>query len=154
MREAIGNTFIVNLLLIFIAVMSALLIGSIGYSKAFKVKNRIIYILEKYEGYTAVAQTEINASLRDIGYPIAANNRQCPSPAAMGADRTVYGGSPAGMDYHYCIYEYENIGTQGKGHYYGVITFMHFDIPLIGNYLQFQVRGKTRTMLDITDFNN
>ena len=43
MREAIGNTFIVNLLMVFLGVMSALLVGSVSYSKAFKVKNRIIY---------------------------------------------------------------------------------------------------------------
>ena len=84
MREAVGNTFIVNLLLVFLGVMSALLIGSISYSKAFKVKNRIIYIIEKYGDWDVTAggenlvQAEIEANLRDIGYHLALANRECP----------------------------------------------------------------------------
>lgn len=159
MREAIGNTFIVNLLMVFIGVMSALLIGSVSYSKAFKVKNRIVYTIEKYGGWnvktstgTNVVQAEIEASLKEIGYPLVlANSFTGGCPSKSGAS-LVYGGSGARTStYHYCVYEYNN----EKGHYYGVTTFMHFDIPLIGNYLEFPVSGKTKTMYDVgAHYNN
>lgn len=154
MREAIGNTFIVNLLLVFIGVMSALLIGSISYSKAFKVKNRIIYTIEKYGDWdvktssgTNVVQAEIEASLKDIGYPLVlANPLRGGCPNKTGAT-LVYGGQSDGSDetYHYCVYEYQN----ERGKYYGVTTFMHFDIPLIGSYLEFPVSGKTKSLYDV-----
>lgn len=160
MREAIGNTFIVNLLMVFIAVMSALLIGSISYSKAFKVKNRIIYTIEKYGGWDSggsnIVRTEIEASLRDIGYQLklanssfySSGNKWC--PRKNGVD-PVYGYKGQVITYHYCVYEYNN----EKGHYYGVTTYMHFDIPLIGNYVEFPIYGETRSLYDVGGhFNN
>ncbi len=159
MREAIGNTFIVNLLLIFLGVMSALLIGSISYSKAFKVKNRIIYTIEKYgawdvtstRGSTVVnlVQAEVESSLKDIGYHLAVANTSCPNRAG---GTVVYGNSNNGITtYRYCVYEYNN----EKGHYYGVATFMHFDFPLIGNYVEFPVYGETKSIYDVeVHYNN
>ena len=46
MREAIGSAFLVNLILVFMGVISALIVGSISYSKAYKAKDRIIYVIE------------------------------------------------------------------------------------------------------------
>lgn len=154
MREAIGNTFIVNLLLVFLGVMSALLIGSISYSKAYKVKNRIIYTIEKYGGWNVVSpttgtnlvQAEIESSLKDIGYSLAlANSVLGGCPNRNGAS-LVYGGVTSKTTYHYCVYEY----TNEKGIYYGVTTFMHFDIPLIGNYIEFPVYGETKSLYTIS----
>ncbi len=155
MREAIGNTFIVNLLLIFLGVMSALLIGSISYSKAFKVKNRIIYTIQKYGGWdievngSNVVQAEIEASLKDIGYHLVLANYDCPNREGG----TLLYGEPgtSKLTYHYCVYEFNN----EKGHYFGVVSFMHFDIPLIGSYLQFPVYGETKSIYNVEiNYNN
>ena len=162
MREAIGNTFIVNLLMVFIGVMSALLIGSVSYSKAFKVKNRIIYTIEKYGGWnvttsagTNVVKAEIEANLKEIGYPLVVSNPFIGGCPNRNGATLVYGGNSGSNKYentyHYCVYEYKN----EKGLYYGVTTFMHFDIPLIGNYLEFPVNGKTKTLYDVgINYNN
>lgn len=161
MREAMGNSFIVNLLMVFLGVMSALLIGSVSYSKAFKVKNRIIYTIEKYGGWDVytqdghnVVKAEIEANLKEIGYPLVLSNPfigGCPSRA--GAELK-YGGNSGGSTantYHYCVYKYQS----EKGEYYGVTTFMHFDIPLLGNYIEFPVSGKTKALYDVkTSYNN
>lgn len=162
MREAIGNTFIVNLLMVFLGVMSALLVGSVSYSKAFKVKNRIIYTIERYGGWNVrtgdgsynLVQSEIEASLKEIGYPLVVSNPfagGCPNRSGA---TIVYGGNTGGTSkntYHYCVYEYKS----EKGYYYGVTTFMHFDIPLIGNYLEFPVNGKTKAIYDVqANYNN
>ncbi len=152
MREAIGNTFIVNLVAIFLAVMIALLFGSISYSKAFKVKNRIVYIIEKYNGWddgalNNYAREEVEAALKEIGYQLILANRSCPYRSGG----TVVYGDRSSDTYRYCIYEYDN----EKGHYYGVATFMHFDIPLIGQWLEFPVYGETRSIYDVkTHYNN
>lgn len=162
MREAIGNTFIVNLLMVFIGVMSALLVGSVSYSKAFKVKNRIIYTIEKYGSWdvytssgTNVVKAEIEANLKEIGYPLVVSNPFTGGCPNRDGATLVYGGNSGANKYantyHYCVYEYQN----ERGHYYGVTTFMHFDIPLIGNYLEFPVNGKTKSLYDVgVHYNN
>ena len=47
MKEAIGQSFIVSLILFFFGILVLLYFGSINYSKAFKSKNRIITLVEK-----------------------------------------------------------------------------------------------------------
>lgn len=154
MREATGNTFIVNLLLVFLGVMIILFVGSISYSKAFKAKNRIVYIIEKHGDVlnglnsgnyvNSAVETEVNQYLKQVGYPIlrGSGSRCRMYRKAGGTD--VYG-SGAGTTYHYCVYKYNN----EKGLYYGVVTFMHFDIPLIGQYLEFPVYGETKTIYQL-----
>lgn len=154
MREAIGNSFIVNLLLVFLGVMSIIFLGSISYSKAFKVKNRIITVIEKYGEWPEntlmemnYPRKEIEASLKQIGYPVARVN---PHLTSLGLNtcvtknggKLIYGNNPMSDTYHYCIYKY----TDDRGVYYGVTTFMHFDIPLIGGLLQFPVYGETKSL--------
>ena len=53
MKEAIANAGVFNLIIIFVIILLAFFIGSLGYSKAFKVKNLIVYEIEKDEGYDA-----------------------------------------------------------------------------------------------------
>ena len=50
MRQAIGTTWILQLVIIFMLIFVAFLALSINYTKAFKVKNELITIVEKSEG--------------------------------------------------------------------------------------------------------
>lgn len=47
MKEAISNAMIFNLIIVFVVILIMLFIGSLSYSKAFKVKNRIVEEIEK-----------------------------------------------------------------------------------------------------------
>lgn len=158
MREAIGNSFIVNLLLVFLGVMSIIFIGSISYSKAFKVKNRIISIIEKYGDWPEATlvnepQKEIEASLKQIGYPMVTRIGDCSKYAKrLGTEgvKVVYGANPYEDSYHYCIYKHES----NKGVYYGVVTFMHFEIPLLAGLLEFPVYGETKNLYSTGTYYN
>lgn len=135
MKEAIGTSYVFNLIMIFTAVFIALLIGSIAYSKGFKVRNRIIDIVEKHKGYTDQAVTEIDENLSMIGYRVA--ERSC-------HDRDNATAITGKSDYRYCIYEYQT----DKGPYYGVTVFIHFDIPLLGDWMEIPLYGETRIIFD------
>ena len=50
MKEAIGSSLLLNIALVFIGIISAILISSIAYSKAFKAKNVIIDTIKNYNG--------------------------------------------------------------------------------------------------------
>lgn len=155
MREAVGSAFLVNLILIFIGVVSALLIGSISYSKAYKVKDRIIYVIEKYDGFNESAANELDVALRDIGYPLRSGNRsRCEGIYRQKAgssfkEANLLHGDSVNSEYDYCVYKYEY--ETGIGVYYGVTSFMRFDIPLLGGLLTFPVSGETSLVYDVID---
>lgn len=131
MREAIGSSLLFNLIIVFIVLMIAFLAGSLSYSKAFKVKNRIIDIIEKNEGYTDESKKEINESLGNMGYRVSSDKNCGPDDIS------------GNTSYEYCVYEY----TQKEGSkYYKVTTYMYFDIPVIGGLLHFPVSGETKIL--------
>ena len=150
MKEAFGNTFIVNIVIIFIFVFIMFFVSSISYTKAFKVKNRIIDILERNEkvvngdqGNNEIAspillgtiESEIDSNLKEIGYHIS-NKQDC---ATRGGEVVT---KSASSNYRYCITRH----VTSRGAYYGVTTYVYFEIPITGVTLEFPVFGETKTM--------
>ena len=135
MREAIGSSLLFNLILTIIIIMVAFLIGSLAYSKAFKVKNRIIDIIEKNGSYEG-SENEINSVLSDIGYRKSRTNNTCKK------DSLVSNGT-----YEYCVYKLQSSEMAGN-YYYKVTTYMYFDIPVINSLLKFPVSGETKVIYD------
>lgn len=150
MKESIGNTMIFNLILIFTGIIIAILVSSIGYSKAFKVKNRILNIVEKYAEYKQLNTSdwndtnseivnEINSSLRSIGYKMSSGSSSCPNGDGELLTTTT--------DYEYCVYKY----TTNSGPYYEVVSYMYFDFPIINDFLKFPVKGQTKVIYELKD---
>lgn len=141
MKEAIGTSFVFNLMMIFIGVLIVILISSISYSKAFKIRNRIIDRIEEYNGYDINTNVDeaINEDLQSIGYKVVDNNKNCSTRDGAVLLTTTYSSG-----YNYCVYEY----TVDKGKYYGVTAFISFDIPLIKDYINIPIYGETRTIFD------
>ena len=118
MREGIGSIALYNIIIIFIAVTFSVLAGTMSYSKAFKVNNRIINAIEKYEGYNELAAIEINTKLMDIGYKLgegSCNKRRGYSPM-----------EDLNPDYNFCVYQYPEETREWNGRYstYGVLTYI------------------------------
>ena len=68
MKEAIANAGIFNLIIIFVIILLMFFIGSLSYSKAFKVKNKIVEEIEKDQGYTSSTEARVEEWLGNIGY--------------------------------------------------------------------------------------
>lgn len=176
MRDAIGSSLLLNIAIVVIGVISAFLIGSIAYSKAYKVKNRIISVIEKYEGKCEFSDEDdcykdIESQLTDMGY--SSNiGADCPDDEVIETDMTnlkdkgilkierVYPETVGSTGHRYCVYKYTlcNVTQTGstsyicygsnENYYYKVFTFMHFDIPVIGNALEFNVSGESKTFYE------
>lgn len=150
MKEAIGNSAIFNIIMVFVAIIIALLVGSLSYSKAFKVKNRIVDTIEKYEdGYSSSNRATINAQIDEflgqVGYRVNRNgNNNC--PVQSGASNNGYALNSS-SNYQYCIYEYQST----RGYYYAVIAYMYFDFPVIRDRLVIPVRGETQVFYYTVD---
>ncbi len=168
MKESIGQAFLVNLILIFFLVLILMLLGSINYSKAYKVKNRIITILEKYgtdaddgsSNLSAAAKDEIDVNLKKAGYANSQDPLKCDKYADGGTLLYPKTGG-GGLQYHYCVIRKDATDgsyptpttstgvTYKDARYYKVVTFMEFNIPLLGGYLKFPVQGETKLIYEV-----
>lgn len=159
MKESISNALILNIVIIFLFIFLILFAGSTAYTKAFKVKNRIISIIEKREttiltkGFKAGNNSvldEIESALSDAGYRIEMNvNQKCTDAMKKRFKNTNYSYNvvnTGSSTYNYCIAEFYDATSPMQGKYYAVITYMYFEIPLIGKTLEFPVYGETKTL--------
>lgn len=160
MRESIGGTWLLGFVLVFIVIFSAYLAVSINYTKAFKVKNRIINIIEENEGYTmyqsgsanfeAMSLEQLDAIpttdakiyyyLKDIGY-----SRDNVTEAT--ADKCFDGDADSFRTGGYCVQKI----CSGQGAYYKVMTFIKFQLPLINFKLMIPISGETKTIFHTQD---
>lgn len=150
MRDAIGGVVSINLIIFFLVLINGYLAYSVNYTKAFRVKNRIVSIIEEYEGHTAAAQVKINDYIQRNGYYV---------PIRMMESATVKGytcfqahgycisSTPAGN--YDSINQYNQDSDAYRGWNYQVITYVNINIPVInkilpglGQYLQ--VVGETK----------
>ena len=140
MRESIANSYIFNLIIIFIGILIVILVGSLSYSKAFKIKTRMIEIIEKYETYNnGNIATEINNLLNQAGYKVNRGARKgCPS---LNDEASINNPS----NYRYCVYRFDD----SRGYYYSVMVFISFEFPIIGDVIEFPLTGQTRSFINI-----
>lgn len=143
MKEAIANAGVFNLIIIFVIILLAFFLGSLSYSKAFKVKNKIVEEIEKDQGFEDETNTNIDTWLGEIGYRVISDNTwQCPQDE---------GGTPVktSRNYQYCVYKFdtcEKDSDNGRcGEYYRVIAYMYFDVPIISDLVRIPVKGETIT---------
>lgn len=141
MKAATGNAMLMNIMIVFIVIVMALLVTSISYTKAFRVKNRIIDIIEYYNGDFSNSEdeitNEINTSLSSVGYRLSSSTscKKIDNKEALELN----------TNYQMCIYEYSDVN---RGKYYKVISYMYFDVPLIGGILNIPVSGETKIFND------
>lgn len=155
MREAVGGSLLLNLVVIFAGIVIIFFVGILSYSKAYRVKNRIVEIIEKYGTYVKLDQNsnnlvteELNPDLNAAGYNVS-NPTKCDSIRTRLVNEK-YGESLSqnlntNYGYNYCVFEVQK-SVNDTGKYYVVVTFIHFDVPLIGDVLTFPVYGETQLL--------
>ncbi len=140
MREALGNAAVVQIVIIFIVLFIFFFVGSLSYTKAFKVKNSIINSIEKYGGYSdslnSEVKQEINENLKSMGYQVKNGTPRCKERNGVAAMTTQEN------SYRYCVYEYKT----ERGTYYGVTAYMYFQIPLIGANVEIPIHGESKML--------
>lgn len=172
MRESIASVFVINFIIVFIGIFIGLLATSSSYSKAAKVKNTVMDIVERYADELNESDTipddieaEIETNLAKLGYRLNVNKKnKCPE-INNGKLMNDY------SNYRYCVYKHEKVEVDDKGNptsnkngvssgnlprrgnYYTVITYMYFDIPLIGQHFELSVKGQTRTYFSEVKYN-
>lgn len=150
MRGAIGNAMVMNIVITFIILTTAFLVSSISYSKAFKVKTKIIDIIEKYDGdfnktsnKESVITNEINQFLGQTGYRTTSATAKGNCNKYVDSSKETLMGTTSSYDI--CIIKKNNNSSTYHGPYYKVVVYMYFDFPIIGDMIKIPVSGETRS---------
>lgn len=154
MRDAIGGLTNVVIIVAFLVIVSGYLAFNVNYTKAFRVKNKIISTVEQYEGYCPQGgacdkiivdymkkigyKTNNNLNLTKYGYECV--NGYCIKETAVYNDKRGPDDVISNID-----------GDIGSRVYYNVVTCVVIDIPIINKVLPnlklFQVSGTTHQIV-------
>lgn len=137
MKAAMGNSLLMSIMVTFLSVVLLLLIGSIVYTKAYRIKNRIVDEIEKIEKFDETVVSKLDPVFREIGYianPYSDNASGCSGYTPAGG--SLENNSSA---YKYCVFKVE----AKKGYYYKVVAFAYLDFPLV-NAIHIPVYGETK----------
>ncbi len=146
MRDAIGGVVNIFLISLFMVVISGYMAFNVSYVKAFKVKNKIINLVEQYEGNCPInskCSQKIEEYMTKIGYNTRVEVKDfCPDRKEC-----------CRKDRGYCITSVDVTppnSTGDKKAYYKVLTQVNIDIPIINNVMPhmkvFQVTGDTKVI--------
>lgn len=166
MKESIGNTMLYNIVIVFVIVFIGLFVTSITYSKGYKVKNRMIEVIEKtypicisqnktFNDCNKMITDKINNELNTIGYrgaPLNWNSKPCTDILVKNINTNlVKYVNVTSSQYQVCFAAINASGSDyvsnNSNVYYVVNAYMYLDLPLIGDNLQLPVRGETKTFL-------
>lgn len=149
MKETTSTMWIFNLIIIFIFLFTGFIIVSVNYSRAYKSKNEILNILEKYEGYTSSSRIIINNYLTQIGYKDQGScGNYTHGEENIKESKGVLPKVNKSKKYYYCI---ERASYKSNSSYYKVKLFFKFNLPIFGELNVFSVTGKTKEIRDYSD---
>ncbi len=149
MREAIGSSWLMVIVLTFVALFSGYLAFSINYSKAFKVKDGIIDRIEKHNGPNSDALDDISEYLQQIGY----NSRGSCDRTLDGFEMNYIGvnrnnppvKNPESGNFNYCIQRIDSFNPAGQmtAAYYRVVVFFSLSLPILDQVASYTISGET-----------
>ena len=151
MSDSVGGVVTMGWILIFIAVVAGYMAFNVNYTKAFRMKNKIIDCVNKYgDACFTTHSSEYSNYAKEIGYH-PRGTFVCPSS---------YGSATYDHTNGFCYYKYdkvkqssgltdEDIVYDGDYHYYKIVTKVDIDIPIIQNMFELRfltVYGDTKTI--------
>ena len=164
MREAIGGTWLFNLVIFFILLFAGYMCLSINYSKAFNVKDKIVNEVERNGGIKNFGNKNDNALhniseyMKKVGYRTKGKCDKDLFEDGYGCDRDgkCVDFNPNTL-YAYCIKEitYDKAYTGSVPgefvylSYYQMQVFYHLDLPVIRSVFNFNIKGDTKMLYRI-----
>ena len=140
MRDAFGGTFMMYIFIIFLTVYCVFIAIAFNYARAFRVKNKVIDIIEQSEGidFNNVGGElgEINKYLSNAKYRVHGideNTSICEGYDYINSERG------------YCIAKTFTSNDGYESSYYKVVTFVKLEIPFLEWFsYTIPVKGETR----------
>lgn len=153
MRDALGGAMIIQLIIIFLLIINAYLAFTVNYTKAFRVKNGIISIVERNEGLNEQAKQQIESLMSKSTYSVSRDYiNKCGSGNLKGYQPQ--SNKHGGFCYKVTLID-KTGGTAGNQKYqgteYSITTFVSLDIPVLNKIFPifaeaFAIKGETKTI--------
>lgn len=144
MRDAFGGIVNISMIVVFLVIVSGYLAFNVSYTKAFRVKNKIITTIEQYEGNcndTSDCSGIIDKYIQNIGY---SPYEYIQVTATPGCTR-IHEPSKNGYYIERCP---ANGVEDNQKVYYKVITFIDINIPIVNKVMSgmnvFRVSGNSK----------
>lgn len=151
MRDAFGGAFSIKLMLIFLILYVSFICVALNYARAFRVKNRIINIIEQNEGYCGSYTADVNRQiinyLDSTGYRITYD--QVKNKVGDNNTYTCLNDFKSNDTHGFCIYNKSRDITNQictEPNIYTVETYMVFTIPIINIKFPIVIKGETRVV--------
>lgn len=150
MREAIGSTWIFSLVITFTLIFAGFLVLALSYSKAYKIKNEMTSMIEKYEGVTTLNTDYNEGSLNIMNQYILNSGYNAKGKCPIGShgvdnlqDNTIVeiNDTNASQKYYYCISYDTDIVTCST--LFKITVFYDFNLPVLGQLGKFSISGQT-----------
>ena len=124
MRDAMGGTVALVIIVVFIVIALGYMAFNVNYTKAFRMKNKIISVYEDYDGNClGECRNAIKSYAKTLGYSTG-NSMSCPNGY------------------------YNSLDDAKSKSYYRIITKINVEIPIINNILDlrvFYITGDTKS---------
>lgn len=146
------------LVVIFTSIIVLFFVGILSYSKAYKVKNKIIEVIERYDGEILDSQNssyanqvvldEINMELSKVGYKVVStsgmnSDDRCSRDSSRNTCTNL---NTSTFNYCLCLHSDSNSVNEDGAKIFEVITYVQFEFPIIGDLLTFPVKGETKIL--------
>lgn len=149
MREAIGGTWIFQIVIFFILLFTGFMCLSINHSKAFNVKDMIVKEIERQEGIN-LSNPESDEAIQNIVKYLKETSYRttgtCPSDY-IGYNRD---GQLDSRNSAFCLRAVSKERVSQFGNelpimtYYQIVVFYQLDLPIFSAVFNFRVSGDTR----------
>ena len=158
MRESVGYSVTINIVITFIVIVFAFLSAAVIYYKTNKASNILVETIQKYEGYNKKAKTEILRKLTNLGY--GSHSIKC--SAKMDTESAFIANNKATCTYvdpdkakpenniGYCVYKCVDQGIEDY-YYYKIRINMMINIPVVGDMLDIPIYANTDRILDFEE---
>jgi len=163
MKSAVTTTETFKYILIFTFLFAAFLALAITYNKAYKQKNDVVSVLEKYDANMKQVIPIINKYLNITSYKAKGNCNDY-TYGIKSLDTLEYDKSEtkslSGNNYYYCL-DYSCLDDEackiedtskdskipnGNSIYYEVKLFYKFNLPFLGDLMTFGIKGETKAI--------
>lgn len=149
MRDSLGSVVVLAIIVVFITFVSGYMAFNVNYTKAFRMKNKVIDLFEEYNGNcNSSCKDDIKDYANKIGYN--AHILECPNLNVDNPDTQLI--KKELIDDRYCVYRFKvssndnaycsNISggkclatDVGNKYYYRILTIIDIRIPIIQNVL-------------------
>lgn len=148
MKESINTAIIVGIVVTIVGLIELVLFASFAYSRAFKIKGRIVDMIEEKVTFSSGITDDfialVDSEIGKIGYKINQMGvNSCPD-LNVNEYSDKYNLVNGVSNYNYCIYQTRENNDKGEGYYYTVVSYMYFDTPLIS--FKIPIKGQTKTI--------